>query len=72
AKKAGLQGASFHCLRHTADSLLLAAGVPPVVAMKLMGHKRPSMTVDLYGHVLPEEAKRAAERLDQALGDLRI
>lgn len=70
AKKAGLQGVSFHSLRHTADSLLLAAGVPPVVAMKLMGHKRPSMTVDLYGHLLPEESKKAAERIDRYLGAL--
>jgi len=56
---------SFHCIRHTATSLLKNAGVSEAVAMDIIGHESRSIS-DNYTHI-EESAKRAA--LD-ALPDL--
>ncbi len=41
---------SFHCLRHTATSLLKNAGVSDVVARELIGHDSPEIS-RLYTHI---------------------
>ena len=46
---------SNHDLRHRTGSLLLLAGIDPVLAAKIMGHRRKSETIDTYGHVLLDE-----------------
>lgn len=49
---------SFHCLRHTATSLLKNAGVSEAVAMDIIGHESKAISRN-YTHV-DDEAKRAA------------
>ena len=49
---------SFHSLRHTATSLLKAAGVSESVAMEIIGHESADISRN-YTHV-EEEAKRRA------------
>lgn len=49
---------SFHCLRHTATSLLKIAGVSQAVVMDLIGHDTVAASLG-YTHV-DEAAKRAA------------
>ncbi len=46
----GTGGLSFHCLRHTAVSLLKDAGVPEAVVMELVGHDSEEMSRH-YTHV---------------------
>ena len=58
-KKADL---SFHCLRHTARSLLEAAGVPLATAMQLLGHSDTGASLG-YVHVENESLRRAAESM---------
>lgn len=41
----------FHDLRHSAASLLLAAGVPLVEVSMLLGHSELRVTADLYSHL---------------------
>lgn len=41
---------TFHGLRHTHCTLLLAAGVPDIYVAKRVGHLKPSTTTDTYGH----------------------
>lgn len=56
----------FHDLRHTAASLMLNNGVPILVVTKILGHSKPSTTLDIYGHLVPvmqEEAARIMDRL---------
>jgi integrase len=48
-RRAGLE-LSFHCLRHTAVSLLKDAGVPDSVVMALVGHESAAMS-HRYTHV---------------------
>ena len=54
---------TVHGLRHTSATLLLAAGVPPHVVQKRLGHKKIEMTLNLYAHVLPSMQADAASRL---------
>lgn len=53
-------GLGFHCLRHTANSLLKEAGIPDAVVKALIGHKSDSMS-DHYTHVGRESLAKAGE-----------
>jgi len=70
-RRAGLPRIRFHDLRHTAATLLLARGVPVKVVSEMLGHANVSITLNLYGHVLPHMQQQAAETMDGILrGDL--
>ena len=58
----------FHDLRHSCISLLLARGVPIKVVSEMAGHADVSITLSVYGHVLPEMQGTAADGMDEALG----
>jgi integrase len=45
---------SFHSLRHSCASLLLAAGVPLRDVSELLGHSDVRLTLTNYAHVLDE------------------
>ena len=36
--------------------------------MEILGHSTIRLTMDLYGHVLPERLRVAADAMDEALG----
>ena len=57
----------YYDLRHGAASLMAAQGVPPRVAMEILGHAQISTTMNIYTHIAPELQKDAAERLSSAL-----
>ena len=64
--KAGLFHSKFHITRHTFASILLAANVPIPYVSKMMGHSSIQMTVDIYGHLMPDRDKSAINILDQS------
>ena len=67
--RAGLDGHTFHGLRHDFAGLLFgAAGVPARVVSEMMGHADYSITANLYQHVTDELQIMAADRLDEMLG----
>jgi integrase len=68
---AGLPRIRLHDARHTAASLLLAAGVHPKVVQERLGHATIATTLDTYSHVLPRLAEDAAERLAAAIDGAR-
>jgi integrase len=69
-KRAGLPHSTrFHDLRHSCISLLLARGVPVKVVAEMAGHADVSITLSVYGHVLPDMQSSAADGMDEALGD---
>lgn len=70
AKEAELD-ITFHTLRHTHASLLLAAGEQLNVVQERLGHERASTTSDIYAHVLPNRQERSADLFAEILGDGR-
>lgn len=62
---AGLPEIRFHGLRHTAASLLLNNGIPPIIVSRRLGHARTSITLDVYGHLIPSMQVEAAEKIDE-------
>jgi integrase len=61
--RAALPRIRLHDARHTAASLLLAAGVHPKVVQERLGHATIATTLDTYSHVMPGLGEDAAERL---------
>ena len=68
AEAAGLGKPRFHDLRHTAATLMLAAGVHPKIVSERLGHATVSITLDTYSHVLPDLQRDAALAIDEILG----
>lgn len=54
----------FHALRHTNVSMRLAAGIRLETISKQVGHANLGTTLDVYGHLLLEVDRNAAETLD--------
>jgi integrase len=54
----------FHDLRHSAASLLIAAGVELVEVSMLLGHSELRVTADLYTHLQQQTASKAARHMD--------
>ena len=59
----GVRRTTFHGLRHTSATLLLAANVQPHVVQRRLGHAAIATTLDLYAHVLPVQQADAASKL---------
>lgn len=51
-EEAGLEGHTFHDLRHSAATLLARRGVPPRVAMEILGHSNIATTMNIYTHIM--------------------
>ncbi len=66
-KKAGLPDMRFHDLRHSAATLLLSMGVHAKVIQELLGHSQISITMNIYGHVLPSMQQDAMEKMNSLL-----
>lgn len=64
----GTQGkrATFHDLRHTFASRALHAGVDVLVVAKILGHKDPALTLNVYADALQEYKDEAMKALDDA------
>jgi integrase len=56
-------------LRHTAATLMLAAGVNAKVASERLGHSTIVLTMDTYSHVLPDMQQDAVDRVDRLLAN---
>lgn len=57
----------FHDLRHSAASLLHAAGVPSQAIRKLLGHASVRTTQEVYSHVTTDLESAAADKMDAIL-----
>lgn len=60
---------SLHSLRHTHATLLLAAGIPPHVVSRRLGHASEAFTLSQYSHVLPQQGAHAAAAFADAVRD---
>jgi integrase len=55
-------GLTFHCLRHTATSLLKNAGVSDAVAMEIIGHDSEAIS-RVYTHISQDALRKAIKAL---------
>jgi integrase len=70
-KRAGLPATTrFHDLRHSCATFLIAQGVHPRVVMEILGHSQISLTMNTYGHVLPETQREATTKVADLFGTL--
>lgn len=65
--RAGVPVIRFHDMRHTAASLMLAAGVHAKIVQERLGHSSISITLDRYSHVAPSLQQDAATKLETLL-----
>ena len=61
-KRSGLRSMPIHSLRHTYASILIASGHNPKYIQSQMGHSSIKITLDLYGHLMKEVQKDAANQ----------
>lgn len=67
-KRAGLaEHYTFHSLRHSAATMMLAAGVSPKTAADRLGHHSAGFTLDRYVHALESLDEDAADRIQDML-----
>lgn len=64
---AGLPHVTFHGLRHTHITHLLRSCVPVHVVAARAGHANPTVTLNIYAHLLPGQQEGAAAVMDAAL-----
>ena len=66
-RDAGLPAIRFHDLRHTAASLMLNNNIPPIVVSRRLGHAKASITLDVYGHLIPSMQTEVADKIDELI-----
>ena len=71
-RDSGLSEIRFHDLRHTAASLMLNHGIPVIVVSRRLGHARASITLDVYGHLIPSMQSEAAKLMDELVTPIEL
>lgn len=65
--EAGLPEVRIHDLRHTCDTLLRMMGVDAVTRQKILGHAKPQITEEIYGHTYDRMKLNAMQQLSDYL-----
>jgi integrase len=63
-----LPAVTFHSLRHSHASALIAAGLDIVSVSRRLGHSKPSITLDTYSHLFKTDDTDAADAIAKVLG----
>ena len=66
-RKANLPNFRFHDLRHTFASLLIEQGENIKYIQTQLGHSSPTMTLNVYAHLLKSRNQEAAHRLEKTV-----
>ncbi len=61
----GLPKITFHALRHSHASALIAAGLDVVTVSRRLGHASPALTLSIYSHLFTNKDAEAATALDK-------
>jgi integrase len=62
----------FHDLRHTAASWMISKGISIFIVSKIMGHTRPSITSDIYGHLIPGSMSGIGDMMDEMIAPIKV
>ncbi len=66
-KKAGIEKIRFHDLRHTKVSMMIEQGENPKYIQTQMGHSNPTVTLNVYAHLMKPTNQEAACRLENMI-----
>ena len=66
AESISMPEVTFHGLRHTHASQLIARGVDIVTISKRLGHAKPSVTLAVYAHMFTSDDSKAAAAINAA------
>jgi integrase len=69
-KKAGLPKIRFHDLRHTFASLLIEQGENIKYIQSQLGHSSPTVTWNVYAHLMKPVNQEAPSRLENTIFEL--
>lgn len=61
--------ATFHSLRHTHASALIAAGKDVVTVSRRLGHVKPTITLNVYGHLFTKTDADCATAIEEMLAN---
>jgi integrase len=62
---------SLHALRHTHASSLIAAGIDILTISRRLGHAKPAVTLNVYGHLYASTDDRAAQVIEAMFSRIR-
>ncbi len=65
--KAKVERIRFHDLRHTFASLLIEQGENKKYTQSQLGHSSPTVTLNVYAHLMKQINQEAACRLENAI-----
>jgi integrase len=51
---------------------MLNNGIPVIVVSRRLGHAQPSITLDVYGHLIPSKQQKAAEKMGELLSPISV
>src|SRR5262245_969287 len=67
-----MPAATLHSLRHTHASMLINAGLDILTISRRLGHSSPTITLNVYGHLIHGGDDRAAQIMDAAFGSKMV
>lgn len=65
--KLGMHGITWHSLRHSHATMLDASGASLGTVQALLGHSTSEITREVYLHAIPEDQRRAVERVESLI-----
>ncbi len=66
-RRTGYEGKSFHALRHTQATLLIADGTDVKTVQGRLGHSDATLTMNTYAHTITEKDREAAQAIGKLL-----
>ena len=69
-RKAGVEDATFHSLRHNAAAWMVQGGATLFEVQNVLGHSTPVVT-QRYAHLQPDHLRKAVKALDRKLNSSR-
>ena len=51
---------------------MLNNGIPVLIVSRRLGHAKPSITLDVYGHLIPGQQKIVASLMDDLLTPIQL
>lgn len=67
AEDHGLTHLTPHLFRHSCASLMIANGIDVITVSRILGHKKPSMTLDVYSHEIDGAKENAANAMNDII-----